>query len=98
MRLSVRWTTPSLSQLENIQDYIAKDNPVAAFEVVEHIRLHVNIQLPEQPLSGRPGRVDGARELVITGSNHVVAYRVTEDAIEILAIKHGAQAWPDTFG
>lgn len=96
MSKPIRWTLPALRQLEDIQDYIAEHNPRAAFELAERIRLQVNEQLPEQPLSGRNGRVDGTRELVISGSKYIVAYRVKDD-VEILAVKHGAQIWPDTF-
>jgi len=30
--MRVRWTLLALSQLDAIQDYIAEDNPLAAFE------------------------------------------------------------------
>ncbi|MDP6832853.1 MAG: type II toxin-antitoxin system RelE/ParE family toxin [Alphaproteobacteria bacterium] len=83
MSKPIRWTLPALRQLEDIQDYIAEHNPRTAFELAERIRLQVNEQLPEQPLSGRNGRVDGTRELVISGSKYIVAYRVKDD-VEIL--------------
>ncbi len=48
-------------------------------------------------MSGREGRVDDTRELVLSNANFIVAYRVSNDEIEILAIKHGAQEWPAVF-
>jgi toxin ParE1/3/4 len=97
MTSAVRWTTPALRQLEDIQDYIAEHNPEAAFAVAERIRIQVNDQLPEHPSSGRTGRVDMTRELVISGSNFVVAYRLQDSVVEILAVKHNAQQWPESF-
>jgi plasmid stabilization system protein ParE len=45
---------------------------------------------------GRPGRISGTRELVLTAFPYIIAYRVT-DRIEILAMMHGARRWPDKF-
>ncbi len=47
------------------------------------------------PGMGRRGRVAGTLELVV--SPFVVAYRVREDVIEVVAIIHGARRWPDSF-
>ncbi len=37
--MQVKWTEPAAKALENIQDYIAKDNPRAAFEVAQEIQI-----------------------------------------------------------
>lgn len=49
------------------------------------------------PMSGRSGRVPDTRELVISNSPFVVAYRIQKERIVILAIYHGAQQWPEEF-
>ena len=49
------------------------------------------------PRKGRTGRVHGTRELVVTGTPYVVAYRLEATAIQILSILHGARRWPDEF-
>jgi toxin ParE1/3/4 len=46
---------------------------------------------------GRPGRVISTRELVVSGTPYIVAYRVREGVVEILAVIHGAQQWPTSF-
>ena len=97
MTTSVKWTTLALQDLEDIQDYIAERNPPAAFELAEQIRGQIHERLADYPLSGRAGRVDGTRELVVSGTAYVVAYRVQNEGVEILAIKHGAQEWPKVF-
>jgi toxin ParE1/3/4 len=43
---------------------------------------------------GRPGRVTGTRELVISGTPFVVIYRLQEQSIEVLRLLHSAQQWP----
>jgi toxin ParE1/3/4 len=48
-------------------------------------------------MSGRPGRVLGTRELVVSNSPFVVAYSIEKERIVILAIYHGAQQWPELF-
>ena len=49
------------------------------------------------PEMGRRGRVPGTRELVITSQPYIVAYRIRGQTIDILAVLHGAQKWPDQF-
>ena len=45
-----------------------------------------DLRIQERALSkSRPGRIDGTRELVITGTSYILPYRVRHDAIEILA-------------
>ena len=86
----VIWTQPAAQALEAIQDYIAKDNPRAAFEVVQRIR-RATEQLAEHPKLGRSGRVRGTLELVIAGLPYIVPYRIKGNAIEILSVFHAAR-------
>ncbi len=44
---------------------------------------------------GRNGRVPGTRELVISGTPYIAAYRLAGNALRILRIIHGAQEWPE---
>ena len=94
MSLIVRWTRRALKRLDEIGNYIARDNPSAATRTVGEIAGGVNT-LGKQPALGRPGRLVGTRELVIAGTNYIVAYRVNNRDVEILTILHGAQQWPE---
>ncbi|VAX33549.1 hypothetical protein MNBD_NITROSPIRAE01-1900 [hydrothermal vent metagenome] len=94
--MQVKWTEPAAKALERIQDYIAKDNPRAAFEVVQEIRLAVS-RLEEYPKIGRRGRVIGTRELVTHSVSYIVPYRIQKQTIQILSIYHTSRKWPDTF-
>ena len=91
---SVVWHLRALDDLENLRRHIAQDNPGAADAVRDRIREAINI-LPTYPHIGRPGRIAGVRELVVTGTPYVVPYLLAPSArIEILAIIHGAMQWP----
>ena len=90
------WTRRALGELEDIQTYIAKDDPNAAARLIERIAALVETTLAEQPRIGRPGRVAGTRELVARPS-YILVYRVNADQIDVLAVRHGAQLWPKGF-
>lgn len=92
----VRWTLPALADLDQIQDFIAERNPPAASRLVDDILDRTDTLLSGNPEIGRHGRVAGTRELVLTGTLYVVAYRLRE-TVEILAIMHGARDWPEHF-
>jgi toxin ParE1/3/4 len=46
---------------------------------------------------GRPGRVPGTRELVVTGTPFIIPYRIKDSSVEILRIYHASRRWPDDF-
>jgi toxin ParE1/3/4 len=47
--------------------------------------------LPRHPGFGRPGRVTGTRELLVSGTPYIVPYRVDEHRIEIVRVMHSAR-------
>ena len=94
--MTLRWTRLAASHLESAFDYLALDNTDAAGAAVDRILSAVEA-LERHPEMGRSGRVPRTRELVITGTPFVVAYRVRRDRIEILAVLHGARRWPERF-
>ena len=94
--MSVIWTRPAARDLGAIQDYVARDNPVAAYRLTQTVRQCVR-HLTDHPNMGRQGRVGGTRELVISRTPYIVPYRVRGDQVEILAVFHGARKWPESF-
>jgi toxin ParE1/3/4 len=94
--VKLRWTLPAVEQLQGIFEYIADDNAAAALRTVERIRLSIR-QASRMPYAGRMGRVAGTREVIVPGTSYIVAYRVLDDAVHVLAILHGAQKWPESF-
>lgn len=91
--MSIRWLPQAQrNRLEQL-DYIAQDKPLAAIGQDEQIERQINMLLAH-PKMGRPGRVTGTRELVISGTPFVVIYRLQEQSIEVLRLLHSAQQWP----
>lgn len=94
--MRVAWTSPALRDLEAIGDFIARDNPIAAAKIVARILDQTEL-LALHSRIGRKGRIKGTRELVVTDTPFIVAYRVSDDRVEVLAAFHGARLWPNRF-
>jgi addiction module RelE/StbE family toxin len=92
----VRWSPTAVADLKSIRDYIAEDSPTAAHKVVARIKDAAG-RLASFPLPGRVERVPGTRELVIPGTSYIAADGVRGDEIEIAAVLHGSQDWPEGF-
>ncbi len=91
--MQIVWLNKALQNLDDIASYIAQENPQAASQVVGLIITQVN-QLISQPALGRPGRVVGTRELVISNSYYLVPYRIKNNKVEILRVFHTTQNLP----
>ena len=92
--MRLEWSAFAISDREAIFNYIEADSPKSAVLVDERIRKQVE-RLVQFPESGRPGRIEGTRELVVPRTPFVIAYRVEHAAVVILRALHGAQMWPD---
>ena len=92
--MRIEWSVFAQADRDAIFDYIEADSPQAAITVDDRIRVQVEglVRFPE---SGRPGRVEGTRELVIDRTPYIAAYRVAGGTVRILRVLHGAQQWPD---
>ena len=91
----IEWTHQAIRQLDQARDYIALSN---SDEVADRITVRIVAsvqQLATFPMSGRPGRVPGTREMVVSNTPFIVAYAVAKTRVVILALYHGAQRWPD---
>jgi len=92
----IRWLRTALKNLADEAEYIGLDSPAAAASVVSAIAEAVD-SLAKYPAIGRPGRVAGTRELVVSGTPYIVPYRVRAGSVEILRIFHAARKWPESF-
>ena len=79
----IEWAVPAPRDLQDAGEYIAQDDPAVASRMAERVREAVEY-LPEQPNMGRPGRVGGTRELVISGTPFIVVYWSRSGVIQIL--------------
>ncbi|MBN8754726.1 MULTISPECIES: type II toxin-antitoxin system RelE/ParE family toxin [Variovorax] len=91
--MRLEWSPLAMDDRERIFDFIEKDDSRAAISVDERIATQVLVLL-QFPEGGRPGRIEGTRELVIRRTPYIVAYRVEEDGVRILRVLHSAQSWP----
>ncbi len=91
-------TEQAETDLDEIFDYIVESNPAAASRTSQIIREKI-MQLADFPALGRAGRVEGTRELVLTGTSYIAAYRVDRrvNAVVILAVIHASRSWPEEF-
>jgi len=88
MRLS--FSPQAAADLEEIGDYIARDNPSRAVSFIDELETHCHL-IAETP-GAFPAREDltpGLR-MAIHG-NYLVLFRLTADAVRIERIIHGAR-------
>ena len=88
------WSARSREDRRAIYAYIEADDPRAAVTVDERI-VAATRRLIDYPESGRPGRAEGTRELVVRGAPYVLPYRIDGDIVRILRVIHAARLWPD---
>lgn len=94
--MRVEWLPVATRDRASQLAYVADRNPQAAIDMGDAIEAAV-ARLEACPHSGRLGRIMGTRELVVSGTPYVVAYRVEQATVVILRLLHGAQRWPDAL-
>jgi toxin ParE1/3/4 len=90
--VQIRWTTTASKNLSQIEEYISKDNPGSAIDVVLKIINAISL-LKDQPAMGRPGRVVNTKELIIPGTPYIVPYRIKNRTVEVLRVFHCSMKW-----
>ena len=94
--MRLKWTRAASQDLESVERYISLDNPDVAIDTALEIIRRVET-LAEHPGMGRPGRVEGTRELVLGSLPYLVPHVHQSDTIIILRVLHGATRWPEGF-
>jgi addiction module RelE/StbE family toxin len=94
--MPVVWLDEALADLRAVGEYIARDNPEAAYRAMRRIKAAADT-LADHPEMGRPDRVEGTRELVVPDLPYILPYQITREAIRILAVMHASRKWPDMF-
>ena len=91
--MEIRWSPESAADFAGIVEYIHKENPSASDRVAQTIYDSAT-SLESFPNRGRPGRIDGTRELVLAPLPFILIYRVKRETVEIVRVLHGLQCWP----
>ena len=91
MPARIRWAAPALSDIRELRDYVALDDPAAARRLAIAIRRRVEA-LPDHPHIGRvvpelPGR--GWREVIVPPCRIVYAVSEPGSTIVVLRVRHG---------
>jgi addiction module RelE/StbE family toxin len=92
--MRLRWTERALADLKRIRSHIEGDDPAAAQRMVQRL-VEASWRLSDFPRMGRPGKIVGARELVVPRTPYYLAYRMLEGEVEILRAMRGAQDLAD---
>ena len=91
--MNLAWSNRATIDRLAIFIWIAEDNPQAAADVDDRIEAAAQ-RLKDFPNSGRPGRIEGTRELVIGRTPYIAPYQIIGDTVRVLRVIHGARMWP----
>lgn len=88
----------ALENLDGEAEFNSRDDPAAARAVVRRIHDAVD-NLKANPALGRPGRIQGTRELVVPGTPYIVPYRVRPrlNRVEVLRVFHASRRLPERW-
>lgn len=91
--MRVKWTRKAGQDINEAITYIAQDDQEAAKKVASIIRI-AGESLLSLSNRGRPGFVEGTRELLIPNIPYFLVYWMQNNNIEILRVLHFSQKWP----
>ncbi len=78
--------------MDGIADSLSGEQPSVMETQIQLIRQAART-LQTFPKRGRPGRISGTRELVVSGTPYFLVYAMQEQLVEVLAVIHGARRW-----
>jgi toxin ParE1/3/4 len=84
------WRTEALADLDRIHAWLSTIEGAKPDRAILRIRAAAEA-LPRLGDIGRPGRVEGVRELSVRNAPYVIAYTLDSAVIDIRAIYHQAQ-------
>jgi len=93
MTRAIVWSDEALDDFDSAIAYIAKDSKRSASLVADRIEAAIE-SLSAMP-TGRPGRVAGMYEKPVNRTPYIIAYSLSDHAIRIARVVHGARDWPD---
>jgi toxin ParE1/3/4 len=83
-------------ELQSQIAWLFERNERAADAAEKRVRVAIR-RLARFPELGRAGRVEGTRELSVPRTRFIIAYRLTDARVEIVALRHAKQDWPPNF-
>lgn len=92
----LRWSSRARRELNAALLRSAEQDEERAAALYERIN-QATTHLQDHPAMGRPGRIPGTRELVISRTPFVAIYTVERGVVRIVALHHTAREWPTTL-
>lgn len=89
----IEWSILARADLKEAVAYIQRDDHATAQIVAQKI-INATQKLVDFPGLGRPGRVEGTRELIVSNLPYVLPYVVEKERVVILRVLHSAMDWP----
>jgi addiction module RelE/StbE family toxin len=86
------WSPQSIEDRKQIYAFIAEHDRRAADEMDELFNTQAGLLL-SFPEMGKPGRVEGTRELA-AHKRYILVYACTGDAVAILTVLHTSRQYP----
>ena len=90
--MNVVWRSKARDDLRAIVDYISDFDEAAAFRLRDRM-FDLTERIGQFPYMFRTGRRPNTREAV-AHPNYILVYRVSTEAVEILAVIHARQPYP----
>jgi len=87
------WSDAAITDLREIHSWIGVRNPAAARRMLARIRIAA-ARLTAHPFLGRPGRMEGTRELMVPDTPYFLSYAASAETVEVSRVIHGARNWP----
>jgi toxin ParE1/3/4 len=92
--MKIRWTRLFTQNLDSARLYIMGEEPQAALNVLKRILGTLDI-LSTFPEAGKVSKQKvGTRQMIVSHTPFIIAYRIHNDAVELLALWHQSQKWP----
>ncbi|MBK7979578.1 MAG: type II toxin-antitoxin system RelE/ParE family toxin [Ignavibacteriae bacterium] len=87
--MKVNWTKESLHNIQEIEDYISQDNPIAAIKLIDKLISLVEdlVEFPEKGRVVPELSISHIREILY--KNYRVVYLIKKNTIDILTVFEG---------
>jgi toxin ParE1/3/4 len=88
----LKFTARAFQNIAAAENFISKENPVAAQKVVESIYKTAE-KLETYSELGKPGRLAGTRELVLSKYPFIIIYRVRATQVVVYSVLHQSRRY-----
>lgn len=90
----IKWLGAAENDLKILEAWYLENAPEHLADTAQRL-FDAGRSLASLPLRGRPGLVDGTRELLVPGLPYMLVYVVLEDSVAIVRLLHQHRQWPE---